>query len=316
MKGVNQTMNNELEQSFKRRQVLNRSAQFSSGAVLLRYQYKTTQKYLHLIPSDLVRVLLAVESNKSGDEGFISTHQYRLVRSVHISPTFTHTLTISPGSSCDSLLVWPPWPLFTDNLCKPWAWMCHSAFQNHPVSPHHLKRKESQASPCVLLLGSSSPTPSTTKWTICVSYCKFRAALNSPCCFTSLGFWHIPFAVHGLSLCPLSSYNPSSFSKLSSTVESLESAPFLRPVPLWLSLSASLVTSLSLLVLSCVCGDHLPCTSRTWVSLISVPRIHTVSDMFCFPDSYLWEWLSEGIFVDFVEEVELWEIFKWQGWKV
>ena len=76
MKGVNQTMNNELEQSFKRRQVLNRSAQFSSGAVLLRYQYKTTQKYLHLIPSDLVRVLLAVESNKSGDEGFISTHQY------------------------------------------------------------------------------------------------------------------------------------------------------------------------------------------------------------------------------------------------
>lgn len=143
----------------------------------------------------------------------------------------------------------------------------------------------------------------------------FVQPLNSPCCFTPLGFLHILFALHGLSLCPLSSYNPSSVSKLSSIFESLESTPFLLSFPLWLSLSASLVISLSLL-LSCVPGDHLPCTGRTWVSFISVPRIHTVSDMFHSPDSYPWEWLSEGIFVDFVEEVGLWEIFKCRGWKV
>lgn len=242
-----------------------------------------------------------------------SAHQYWLVRSVHSGPTFTHTLTISPGSSCHSLWVWSPWPLFTDNLCKLWAWMCHSSFQNHSVSPPHLKRKPGiSVCPAAGILLTHPHLPPSRPYVLVIV--NFVQPLNSPC-FTSLGFLHIPFALQGLSLCPLSSYNPSSVSKLSSTVESLEGTPFLLSLPLWLSSSASLVISLSLL-LSCVPGDHLWCTSRTWVSFISVPRIHTVSDMFHFPDSYAWEWLSEGIFVDFVEEVELWEIFKWRGWKV
>lgn len=201
-----------------------------------------------------------------------SAHRYWLVRSVHSGPTFTHTLAISPGSSCDSLWVWSPWPLFTDNLRKLWAWMCHSSFQNHSVSPPHLKRKPGiSVCPAAGLLLTHPHLPPSRPYVLVIV--NFVQPLNSPCCFTSLGFLHIPFALHGLSLCPLSSYNPSSVSKLSSIVESLEGTPFLLSLPLWLSSSASLVISLSLVIL---------CT--WWSSLVHQQDVGLIH--LCPKDSY------------------------------
>ena len=126
--------------------------------------------------------------------------------------------------------------------------------------------KESQASQHALLLGFSSLAPSTTKWTIYVSYCKISC---SPC--TRRVVSHLRAFCTCCSLCmdcpsalclPII---PSSASKLGSTVKSLESPPFLLSLPLWLSLSASLVTSLCPLVLFCACGDCFLFPGRNWV---------------------------------------------------
>ena len=130
-----------------------------------------------------------------------SAHQYLLLHSIHRSPTFPYTLTITSGSYCDSLRGWYPWPLRSDNLSKSWAWICHFSFKKHPMPPHHLKRKPSiSACPAAGLLLTRPHPPPNGPYTLVIV--NFLQPLHSPCCFTSQCFLHMLFALLKTPLVP------------------------------------------------------------------------------------------------------------------